>query len=663
MKKVTIALPRSQQERVLQFLQEESVVHLIEHTEPSRDERTSSDTSYHLAQLQFALDFIIRIKKELGIRDTRSIQNMFAGKPLAALPALESVADRIAIPSLIETLQRTNDGLTAVDARLLELHRDIESLEPWKFLLFRADYFAVHGSEIVHRLLSMSVREERSIETALLAVPTAIWQVVHRVQGKKRSVVYGELVAHCDDAAAVELFEQEMDAISVTLPVASEESVAGKHEALVRERDMLRKKRLAILEDARRIVMQEHDIRFAYDALLHRLEREHALDAIRKSAYITVITGWMPASWVALFSQRIIDMVPDIFVESTDPSEGDRVPILFQNNALVKPFEVVTDLYGKPAYHELDPTGPLAIFFLISFALALTDAGYGIVIMIATFIAEKFLRLNHEIQKMMRLLFFGGAMTIVMGALTGGWFSIDLSALSDGPIKNVLLGVKLIDPLKQPIVFLAIIFGFGVIQLVYAWVVRGIFHWKRGEKGIAIMDDFSWVALVSTIVLWLASSKGFFLVPFAMPLKWLMYSAVLFIIGTQGRSSKNVFLRIGGGVLSLNALIAFVSDMLSYSRLLALGLATGIIGLVVNLIASMVHESIPALGVVLAGVVLIVGHVFNLGINALGAFIHSGRLQFVEFFPKFLEGGGVAFRPFGRVGKYVDDPKDFTKAF
>ncbi|MDA1169345.1 MAG: V-type ATP synthase subunit I, partial [bacterium] len=111
--------------------------------------------------------------------------------------------------------------------------------------------------------------------------------------------------------------------------------------------------------------------------------------------------------------------------------------------------------------------------------------------------------------------------------------------------------------------------------------------------------------------------------------------------------------------LSLNGLITFVSDMLSYSRLLALGLATGIIGLVVNLIASMVQDSIPVLGVVLAGAVLLVGHVFNLGINALGAFIHSGRLQFVEFFPKFMEGGGVAFRPFGRIGKYVDNPKDF----
>lgn len=663
MKKVTIVLPRTEQEKVLQFLQEESVVHLIEHSKSTLQESVSSDTSYYLAQLQFALDFIVRMKKELGIRDTRSIKNMFAGKPLAALPVLQSVADRIAIPALIETLQHANDGLTVVDARVMELHHDIESLEPWKSLLFYADHSMLHTNTIVHRLLSISIVDEQGIEEALASVPTALWQVVHRLQKKKGCTIFGELVAHRDDVAAVELFEQEMDATLVTLPVASEESIAGKHEALVRELGMLKKKRLTFLDDARRIIAQEQDIRFAYDALLHRLEREKSLETIRQSAYITVITGWIPASWVELFSQHIIDLVPGIFIESADPEEGDKAPILFQNNSLVRPFEVVTDLYGKPAYHELDPTGPLAIFFLIAFALALTDAGYGILIMIATFIAQKFLRLNREMQKMMRLLFLGGAMTVVMGALTGGWFSIDLSALSDGPIKSVLLSVKLIDPLKQPILFLAIIFGFGVIQLMYAWVVRGMYHWKKGEKAVAIMDDFSWAALIFTIVLWLASSKGFFLPSFVLPLKWLMYAALLFVVGTQGRSSKNIFLRIGGGVLSLNALIAFVSDMLSYSRLLALGLATGIIGLVVNLIASMVHEGIPVLGVALAGAVLLIGHVFNLGINALGAFIHSGRLQFVEFFPKFLEGGGMAFRPFGRVGKYVDDPKDFTKVF
>jgi len=403
----------------------------------------------------------------------------------------------------------------------------------------------------------------------------------------------------------------------------------------------------------------EHDIRFAYDALLHRQEREIASEHMRNSTYTTVLTGWIPTTWTPIFFERMNNAFPDALLEVTDPAEGDKAPVLFQNSSLVKPFEIVTDLYGKPAYHELDPTGKFAIFFLISFGLALTDAGYGIAMMIITFLAERFLHLKRDMQKMMRLLFFGGAITVVLGALTGGWFSINLDALQEGVWKDLLLGVKLIDPLKQPIVLLGFIFAFGIVQLGYAWVVRGIYHWKKGEKEIAIIDDFSWTVLVVTIILSIASANGFILFPVFF--KWVMYAVLAFMVITQGRSSKNIFLRLGGGLLSLNSLIAFVSDMLSYSRLLALGLATGIIGLVVNLIASMVYEGVPVVGIVLAGAVLIVGHVFNLGINALGAFIHSGRLQFVEFFPKFMEGGGVAFRPFGRVGKYVDNPKDFSK--
>jgi len=659
MKKITIAIPRSKREQVLQFLQEETVIHLTDSNDQAMPEEVEkSDTSYHLAQLQFVLNFIERIKKELNIRNKRGLKNIFASKPMAELPELEDVAQNIQIPSLIDTVQQLNDGLTALDARMEEVRDDIHALEPWTSLNLQVQHPIVK-EQCIHLLLEITVQNEALIEEQLLSVPTAVWQVIHRVETKRNTTVYGELIAHADDATAVEAFQEEFDAIVVTLPVVAEESIVGKHEALVREQERIVRDRSFIIEKARKIIAAEQDIQFAYDALLHREERERVSETMRNSSYSTLIVGWIPALWVGLFEKRLSSAFPDVVLETSDPTEQDKVPVLFQNSSLVKPFEAVTDLYGKPAYHEIDPSGPLAIFFLISFGLALTDAGYGIAMMVVTFVAERFLRLKKDMRKMMRLLFFGGAMTVVLGAVTGGWFSINLDALQDGIVKSFLLGVKLLDPLKQPILFLGIIFAFGIVQLLYAWIVRGMHHWKKGEKGVAIIDDFSWAILIGVIILYIGSSRGYYLFELAPMFLWIMYAAIAFMVATQGRTSKNIFLKIGGGVLSLNGLIAFVSDMLSYSRLLALGLATGIIGLVVNLIASMVHESIPVVGVVLAGAVLLVGHVFNLGINALGAFIHSGRLQFVEFFPKFLEGGGVAFRPLGRVGKYVDNPKDF----
>ncbi len=660
MKKVVIAIPRSQREELLQFLQEESVIHLIEHDELLGSGETEiTDTAYHLAQLQCILDFIARIKKELGVRSKRSLKNIFAGKPVASLRELEKVTVDLQIPALIATVEKQNDTLASIDARLLAIQGDIAMLIPWASLQLHAQDDAMGHSVVIHHLLAISIKNEDGIIAGLASVPTAMWQVVYRDVQKNTTTVYGELIAHRNDAVAVKKFEEELDAKVVTLPIASEESIAGKYEVRIREQRMLEKKRVTIIMGARSIVEHEREIMFAYDALLHREERERASNVMQRSEYSVVCSGWIPALWISLFTKRLARAFPSAVVEATKPELHSKAPVLFQNNSFIQPFEVVTDLYGKPAYHEVDPTGPLALFFLISFSLALTDAGYGIVMMLVTYIALQLLRLKKDMQKMMKLLFFGGAMTVFLGALTGGWFSINLDTLPVGPIQSFLLSIKLLDPLKQPMLLLGIIFGFGILQLVYAWIVRGMYHWKKGEKNVASMDDFSWVALVSIIIISIASSRGLLLVSFAVPLKWLTYGALLFMVATQGRASRNIFLRVGLGVLSLNGLISFVSDMLSYSRLLALGLATGIIGLVVNLIASMVHESIPVVGVVLAGIVLIVGHVFNLGINALGAFIHSGRLQFVEFFPKFLEGGGIAFRPFGRIGKYVDNPKDF----
>jgi V/A-type H+-transporting ATPase subunit I len=494
----------------------------------------------------------------------------------------------------------------------------------------------------------------------LETIPTGVWNEVYRVTEKTSVTVYGELLAHEQDAHHVSEFMKALDAQEVVLPLGKHETLNAYYKYLEQEKKQADKALAQQIQNATEMLPLHTKIMFAYDALLHKIEREKAEEKIAAGSFITIINGWIPAIWFPMFKEKLHRAFPMAAIEAIDVPREDRAPVMFQNNKLVRPFEAVTDLYGKPAYHEVDPSGPLALFFLISFGLALTDAGYGVVMMIGTFIAERFFTLKKDMQKLVRVLFYAGAATVALGGVTGGWFSINLDALPEGAIKHFFLGIKLLDPLKQPILLLGIIFAFGIVQLMYAWVVRGIYHWNRGEKSIAIMDDFSWVAMVLSIIGWQACSHITSLSTYAQFAKYFMYAVGLFMIATQGRAAKNIFVKIGNGALSLYGLIAFVSDMLSYSRLLALGLATGIIGLVVNLIAGMVW-AIPVVGVLAGIIVLIGGHVFNLGINALGGYIHSGRLQFVEFFPKFLEGGGLPFRPFGRVSKYVDNPKDYVK--
>ncbi len=184
-------------------------------------------------------------------------------------------------------------------------------------------------------------------------------------------------------------------------------------------------------------------------------------------------------------------------------------------------------------------------------------------------------------------------------------------------------------------------------------------QFKQKEYLKGILDSGLWMLLISSLVAWVAVKQLAPDLAINAVLKYLTLTFALALVFTQGRHQKNPFLKLGSGIMSLYSLVAYMGDMLSYSRLLALGLATGIIALVINLIAVIFKDMLPSfLGLLVAGIILLIGHLFNLAINVLGSFIHSSRLQFVEFFPKFMEGGGPRFKALKRESKYVELTND-----
>lgn len=180
-----------------------------------------------------------------------------------------------------------------------------------------------------------------------------------------------------------------------------------------------------------------------------------------------------------------------------------------------------------------------------------------------------------------------------------------------------------------------------------------IHTYRTISKKEAILDGGTWTFTLTGI--------GFFIVASALNFselatiigKYWIYAGLVAIVLTQGRSKKGFIGKLLTGTISLYNLVGYLSDVLSYSRLLALGLATTIIGVAVNTISGIVLELIPYVGWIFMIAILIGGHLFNLLINTLGSFIHSGRLQFVEFFGKFLEGGGKDFKPFSKKTKFT----------
>jgi len=252
-------------------------------------------------------------------------------------------------------------------------------------------------------------------------------------------------------------------------------------------------------------------------------------------------------------------------------------------------------------------------------------------------------------------LIWGGISTFIFGALFGGWFGIDLATLPPAAEK-FFRTFQVLDSLAEPITVLLITMALGIFQIMVGIGIKGWWDIKQGKVVDAIMDQGTWLFFLGSAVLWiLATAEFIFPASMAQTFLYLIYAALIAIVLTQGRAKKNIFLKLLGGIGSLYGLVGYFSDVLSYSRLLALGLSTAIIASVVNLVAFLFKDMMPwaPLGWVVAIVILVGGHIFNLAINVLGAYIHSGRLQFVEYFPKFMEGGGRRFKPFVKESKYL----------
>ncbi len=374
------------------------------------------------------------------------------------------------------------------------------------------------------------------------------------------------------------------------------------------------------------------------------------LDSVGKTVYTLVINGYVKAKDVPKFKEAFSDM-SEIAIIQEDPGPDDDVPVYLENHPIVRPFEVITNIFGFPKYNEIDPTPVLAPFFWVFFGICLGDAVYGIVLALGCWLFLKTQKLDDGGQKMVRLLMYSGISTIIMGALMGSWLADFPSVFFKGTIiERFAQSVAVLDPIGDPLTLLVISFVLGIFQV---WVGIMVNMWgqiRSGQVLEGIISQGSWALCLGGLVAWIATKVGLFSSPIPI---YIAGVGALMVMYSASRSQKNILLKPFSGLYGLYNIVGYFSDTMSYSRLLALGLASAVIGVVVNKVAELMADMIPVVGWVFVPIILLGGHVFNLAINVLGSFIHSGRLQFVEFFTKFFEGGGKPFRPLKRVSDNV----------
>jgi V/A-type H+-transporting ATPase subunit I len=431
------------------------------------------------------------------------------------------------------------------------------------------------------------------------------------------------------------------------------------------------------------------------------------LERVGSTERAFAIDGWVRASRAGELTEALAPWSSALDITLREPRDDENPPVELVNPRFIRPFETLTDLYGRPGYRELDPTPLLAPFFLLFFAICIGDVGYGAMLIAACWLIKTRLDVAPGVKRFMDLMMLGGAGAMVVGVLFASYFALDVSVLPP-----FLRALQVLDPLAQLQTFLVITIGLGVVQVFFGVGVAAYDAFRRGDAAAAVFEQMStiflfamigvcsWgyasgnallgraalvIGLLGTMLMqgrtleaalgepdrpmwdrvfgwtWLAAMLAWVAsLAFGGPGLVLWALAAVTLAGLfLSRTVRKAVVSFLGGAYAVYGMSAFLGDILSYTRLAALGLSGALVGMVFNVLAGMVWGPVGSLfaggglgylwGVVAllsAIAIFVVGHVFNVVINLLGAFVHPARLQFVEFFSKFYEGGGRPLDPF-----------------
>ncbi len=378
---------------------------------------------------------------------------------------------------------------------------------------------------------------------------------------------------------------------------------------------------------------------FSLQPLLSKKERLEASQKAAITENTAIISGYIPKK----LQNKLKDALPECYIEFS-PAD-DKAPVMFKNGFFASPVEDITATYSMPSKTDVDPNPVMAFFYYLFFGMMFSDAGYGIV-MIAVCGYLGYVKKSKNF-KMMQMFFFCGLSTLFWGLMYGSFFGNLFASVAETFFgRRVILRPLWIDPTGEPLTLLIFSIALGFIQIITGLIIKLYSQARLGKIKEGILDTLSWIIALTGLGLTAAAIA-------APQLKNIGFTLLIlgaaFLILTQGRHKKNPVIKLFSGLLSLYNVTSYISDILSYSRLMALGLATGVIAQVVNILGSLGGRSV--VGIIMYILIFAVGHSMNFAINMLGAYVHTNRLQYVEFYSKFYEGGGRKFIPFGK--KYI----------
>ncbi len=661
-KKIEIIALQEEKEKFLGAMQELGIVQFIKPAEPLSSDGEFNETE--MLEIEEAISYLSTFKEK-----TPFFESLIALKPLVYKDTLQNIISDFDRSNFLKELRILRNRLKELIQHKEALGEERQLLSPW-------------------RKINIGMNEIRSTKNcgiSLCAFYNRDYEDILEDLRREGVRPFIEIINtdKITTYAAFIYIKEEFERIENILKnYHSNFVVLGRHESTVKERlfeinleSMIQDDEIEEIKAAiTRLLKHQFKLMAVYDYLGTAKSREEAEENLTPQRFTFTLSGWIKERDLPFFEKSLNKQFSDVAVFISDPNPDEGVPVDLENPRFLQPFEFITKIYGFPKYSELDPTPYLAPFFFLYFGFCVADVGYGFILALLSYLMLKKIRLGPQGMRAFRLFFYCGISTIIIGALTGSWFGNLLDLLAEAnriflPLKNFKDSLIVLDPMKEPTKLLAIALSFGIVQVWFGNIVAAIGNIKNKRYMDILFDQV-------TMLTFLFGLTGLALIFLKLlgPANTVIfkYAALLGaagLIATQGRSEKGIGAKLFYGVYNLyNALSGYLSDILSYSRLWALGLVTGVMAMTINLISiqfSQVFVSvipfvdkIAAIKIVVSTLILLVifiaGHLMSFFMNLLGAFVHPIRLQFVEFFSKFFKTSGASFKPFKVETKYVE---------
>ncbi len=543
-------------------------------------------------------------------------------------------ADGIAAAQLLQRLQQE---LNTLAARETALETAKLQLLPWKDYPMPLELQGTRNAKLVLGTMPPDTDTAAAAESLAQVADTAILQQV----AQTRELTCVALLLHR---------EQERDALEhlrglgFTIPAwktftgtAAENLQAIQQAALQLEAD-----REAMLQRVREAAAHRDLLELTLDRAEQRLAREEARERLSSAGRVVLLRGWLPAEQEEAFLSLVHQTDCAWELRDPQPEEYPDVPVLLKNNRFTAPLNMVTDMYSLPAYGSLDPNPLMAPFFIFFYGFMMADMGYGLLMMAASlFIMKKAKPKGPTMRHMIPLLGWCGISTFIMGALTGGFFGdlIPQLAMMLDPDTSFTAMPQLFSPLDDALAVLIGSLAIGVCQIFTGMGINIYKQCKRGQWMDALCNEVAWFAVFALFAVGLLFGQ----------LKIAGIAIAVILIVTQSYGKQGILgklMGIGGSLYS--NITGYFSDILSYSRLMALMLAGAVIAQVFNTLGGITGN------VVLFFLISMIGNGINFALNLLGCFVHDMRLQCLEFFNRFYEDGGKPFRPLRTDPKHIN---------